>query len=357
MRDLTRDDIEALAIGAAIFGTGGGGDPYIDTLRCLEMIDGGARIPLIELAELEDEACVYSVGGVGAPGVSIEKLEQGEENLRALHAVEREVGRRADCLIAGEIGGANALGPIITAAQAGIGLVDGDGMGRAFPEMQMTTFSIYGQSSVPAAIADDKGNVVVFRNVVDELTFERLTRACVVEMGGTAGSVTAPMTGRYVKRVAVPATVSRAISLGRIVLEANLRHEDPVPLICRAERGTHLLDGKIVDLQRSFRGGFAVGEIVIEGSGVHKGDRARILFQNEFLLFSRNDAPEVTVPDLIVVVDIDSGHAIATESLRFGQRVAVLSLPCDPLLRSPEALAVVGPAAFRLAGVEYRPTV
>jgi DUF917 family protein len=27
---------------------------------------------------------------------------------------------------------------------AGIGVVDGDGMGRAFPEMQMTTFSIYG---------------------------------------------------------------------------------------------------------------------------------------------------------------------------------------------------------------------
>ena len=34
MRYLTVDDIEALAIGAAILGTGGGGNPYIGKLRC-----------------------------------------------------------------------------------------------------------------------------------------------------------------------------------------------------------------------------------------------------------------------------------------------------------------------------------
>ncbi len=36
MRDLTESDIEALAIGAAILGCGGGGSPYIAKLRCLQ---------------------------------------------------------------------------------------------------------------------------------------------------------------------------------------------------------------------------------------------------------------------------------------------------------------------------------
>jgi len=35
--------------------------------------------------------------------------------------------------------------------------------------------------------------------------------------------------------------------------------------------------------------------------------------------------------------------------------VAVVALPCHPLLRTPEALAVVGPLAFGLDGVVFRP--
>jgi hypothetical protein len=58
---------------------------------------------------------------------------------------------------------------------------------------------------------------------------------------------------------------------------------------------------------------------------------------------------------LIVILDIDTGHAITTEVLRYGQRVAVLALPCHPLLRTPKALAVVGPQAFGLEGVVFQP--
>ena len=89
--------------------------------------------------------------GVGTVG-------EGGECLRGLRSVEQEVGRRVDALISAEIGGANYMEPMLTAAQAGLPVVDGDGMGRAFPEMQMITWSIYGQRSTPAAMADEKGN-------------------------------------------------------------------------------------------------------------------------------------------------------------------------------------------------------
>ena len=76
---------------------------------------------------------------------------------------------------------------------------------------------------------------------------------------------------------------------------------------------------------------------------------------NEFLSFERGGVVEVSVPDLIVILDVDTGHAITTEVLRYGQRVAVLALPCHALLRTPQALAVVGPQAFGLDGVAFRP--
>ena len=355
MRLLTESDIDALSIGAAILGTGGGGSPYLGQLRCRELLRSGAKVPLLSLDEIADDALIASTGGIGAPIVSIEKLEEGNEGLRALRAVEEYCGRPIDALIAGEIGGGNALSPIITAATAGLGVVDGDGMGRAFPEMQMTTVSIYGHHSTPAAIADERGNVVVFGHVASELWFEKLARATVVQMGGTATGVESPMPGSYVKRFAVPGTVSQAIDLGTMVLDANRRHVSAIPLICERESGIHLMDGKIVDLKRHLRGGFSVGEIALEGIDRHAGSRATIEFQNEYLSFERNGDVEVSVPDLIVLLDVDTGHAISTDILRYGQRVSVLALPCHPLLRTPEALAVVGPKAFGLDNVTFRP--
>jgi hypothetical protein len=354
MRYLNEADIEALAVGAAILGTGGGGNPYIGKLRCLQELRRGRQIPLIGLDELADDACIVSIGGIGAPIVSIEKLEEGNEGLRALRALEAFSGRRVDALIAGEIGGGNALEPILTAAAAGIGVLDGDGMGRAFPEMQMTTFSIYGHRSTPAALADERGNVVLFEHTASEVWFEKLARSTVVAMGGTAVGAEAPMRGVYVKRAAIPGTVTQAIRLGGLVLGANRDHRNAIDLICAEERGIHLMDAKIVDLQRHLRGGFSVGELALEGIDKHAGSRARVAFQNEFLSFER-DGVEVCVPDLVVILDVDSGHAITTDVLRYGQRVAVLGLPCHPLLRTPQALAVVGPTAFGLEGVEYRP--
>jgi DUF917 family protein len=221
--------------------------------------------------------------------------------------------------------------------------------------MQMTTFSIYGHRSTPAALADERGNVVIFQHAVSEVWFERLARSAVVTFGGTAIGVEAPMSGAYVKRAAVPGTVTQAIRLGNLVLEANRAHTDAIAQICAAEQGVHLMDAKIVELKRHLRGGFAVGEIALEGIDAHAGTRAQVVFQNEFLSFERGGEVQVSVPDLVVILDVDTGHAITTEVLRYGQRVAVLALPCHPLLRTPEALAVVGPQAFGLQGVNFAP--
>lgn len=353
MRELTESDIESLAIGAAILGTGGGGSPYLAKLRCLRELQAGKRVNLISLEELDDNARVVPIGGIGAPAITIEKLEEGTEGLRALRALEARVQCKADALIAAEIGGGNSLTPIITAANAGIPVVDGDGMGRAFPEMQMTTFSIYGHRSTPAAIADDKGNVVIVDHAASERWYEKLARNAVITMGGTAIGAEAPMTGAYVKRAAVPATVSQAIAIGDQVRKANREHANAVPLICAGQQGRQLMDAKIVDLQRAVEAGFSVGRILFEGIDGDAGRQAEIKFQNEFLTFSQQGEVVVCVPDLIVLLDIDNGHAVTTDTLRFGQRVSVAAFPCHPLLRTPEALEVVGPRAFGL-DCDYR---
>lgn len=355
LREVIDADLDAIEIGAAILGTGGGGNPYIGKLRCREELKKGRRIPVIPLAELPNDALVVSLGGIGAPVVGVEKIEEGEECLRALRALEKELGVKVDALISAEIGGANSMEPMLTAAQAGLPVVDGDGMGRAFPEMQMCTWSIYGHREAPAAMADEKGNIVIIRNTPDDVWLERIARSVVIAMGAAAGLATQPMRGDFVKRAAVPNTITQALNLGRAVLQAHRTNSDPVQTVIDQERGKLLITGKIVDLQRHLKGGFAVGHIMLEGFGNFLGDNGRIDLQNEFLVFWRNEMVEVCTPDLIVVLDSDTGLPITTEMLRYGQRVAVLGLPAHPLMRSPEALKVVGPTAFGYSEITFNP--
>lgn len=355
LREVIDADLDAIEIGAAILGTGGGGNPYIGKLRCREELKKGNRIPVIPLSELPDDALVVSLGGIGAPVVGVEKIEEGEECLRALRAVERELGVKVDALISVEIGGANSMEPMLTAAQAGLPVVDGDGMGRAFPEMQMCTWSIYGHREAPAAMADEKGSIVVIRDTPDDVWLERIARSVVVTMGAAAGLATQPMRGDFVKRAAVPGTITQALNLGRAVLQAQEDNIDPVQTVIDQENGKLLMTAKIVDLERHLKGGFSVGHIALEGFGPFQGDVGRIDLQNEFLIFRRNEIVEVCVPDLVVVLDSDTGLPITTEMLRYGQRVAVLGLPAHRLMRSPEALRVVGPAAFGYDDITFVP--
>ena len=45
--ELSPYDIEAIAIGAGILGTGGGGSPYVGKLRCLKALDEGKKIRVV----------------------------------------------------------------------------------------------------------------------------------------------------------------------------------------------------------------------------------------------------------------------------------------------------------------------
>ncbi len=352
---LTERDLEALAIGAALLGTGGGGNPYVGMLRTRELMRGGASVRIVDLDALPDDVQVGEVGGIGAPVVGVEKIEQGAECLRALRAVEEAANVRVGALISGEIGGANSMEPMITGAQSGLPVLDGDGMGRAFPEVQMSTFMIYGADPAPSAVADEKGNVVVYRQVLDMYWLETLARGTTVQMGAAAGFAAAPMRMDFVRRTAVPGTVTQAIRIGDAILSARAKRQNVVERVCAVTNARVFFTGKIVDVQRRLVGGFARGKAVIDGIEDWTGSTAEIAIQNENLVLWVDAKARVIVPDLIMNLEYDTGEPITTEMLRYGQRVAVIGLPAHALLKTQRALEVVGPKAFGYPELTYEP--
>ena len=146
-------------------------------------------------------------------------------------------------------------------------VVDGDGMGRAFPEVQMTTYMIYGAAAAPAAIADDKGNVVVFKEMVDMFWLERCASRRFRRTGAGAGLAVAPMRGDFARRTAVPGTVTQALEIGRTILDARAKRQNVVERIVDSTGATLFFTGKITDIKRELTGGFSRGHAILSGLG------------------------------------------------------------------------------------------
>jgi DUF917 family protein len=346
LREFTEADLDDLAIGAAILGTGGGGNPYVGKLLARAAIREHGPVTVVDVDEVPDDALVVPSAMMGAPTVIVEKLPSGEEALRAFMALQECLGREITHTMPIEAGGLNSTMPFTVAARLGIPVVDADGMGRAFPEVQMVTATIFGISATPMALADEKGNQVLLSHTVDNRWTERLARSITVEMGSTALVAQYALSGRQLKEAMVPGTLRLATELGALVREARRNHEDPVAAIVERLGGRRLFSGKIVDVERRTVAGFTRGEAHIEGLGADAGTELVLEFQNEFLVARRGEDVLTSVPDLITVVDPDSGEPTTTEELRYGFRVVVLAAPCDRRWRSEAGLAIVGPRCF-----------
>lgn len=227
MREITLDDLDDIALGAGILGTGGGGDPYIGKLLAREAIRAHGPVRLTPIDEVDADATVVPISGLGAPTVLLERVPNGREYLAALRALERHLGRRATHLTPLEVGGVNSMLPIVCAARAGLPLVDGDGMGRAFPEAQMVLPGLVGITNSPMALADDKGNTVIVE-AVDNHAAERIARAVCVELGCQISCADTVLRGDQLADGLVPATLTLAGRLGTVVREARAAHGDPV---------------------------------------------------------------------------------------------------------------------------------
>ncbi|MGW5200994.1 DUF917 domain-containing protein [Streptomyces spiralis] len=349
---LELDDLEDLARGAALLGTGGGGDPYIGTLLVAEELRRGRTIRLIEPDEVDDEALVIASAFMGAPTVVIEKIPGGDEPVTALRRLERHLGRKADAIIPMECGGLNSMVPLLVAARTGLPIVDGDGMGRAFPELQMETFGVYGVAGSPMAICDERQNVTIIDTGDDNRSMEWFARGVTIRMGGVSYIAEYPMSGTDVKRTAIPGTMTLALRLGRVIREARESQQDPFQALIDYLSGTiyeHariLLEGKVVDIERRSADGFVRGTATI--ATFDGATKVELTFQNEHLVARSDGKLLAIVPDLISVLDAESATPITTEALRYGQRVRVIAVSTPAIMRTPEALDVFGPRAFGL---------
>src|SRR5258708_24152965 len=247
LRDITLEDIESLAVGAWVLGTGGGGSPYLGLLNMRALYKEGHRVQLMPSDELLDDDWVAAVSNMGAPLVGQERLTDSRTIARAVELMERHTGCRFRGIMSLEIGGGNSIQPLMAAAHLKRPVIDSDMMGRAYPEAQMTSVAVGDLAPCPLTTVDVRGLESVVEKVPTWKWMERVSRKICVEYGSIASTCKAPRTGAAVKKRGIHRTTPNAIAIGAAVREAQRTHPDPGSPIRSVEPGPVLVHVHVLD--------------------------------------------------------------------------------------------------------------
>ncbi len=149
-------------------------------------------------------------------------------------------------------------------------------------------------------------------------------------------------------------TLSLCVNLGRTLRETRTAHADPVAAITRLLGASIIFHGRVKDVDRRTIGGFARGSARFDGLDEWKGHGFRLDFQNEFLMAERDGKIICTTPDLITLLEAETGAPVTADSLRYGLRLVALAFPCNPQWQTPAGIALVGPRYFGY-DTDYKP--
>ncbi|TFK51971.1 Hydantoinase/oxoprolinase [Heliocybe sulcata] len=375
-------DLSWIQEGCGILGTGGGGSPYPPFIMARQILREGGCIKVISSESLPDDAMIFRGHFMGSPSVSNERLQGGTEVETACRNLMKFINaEKPAAVISDEIGGGNGIQPMILASakHLDIPVFDGDLMGRAYPQMWQSlpaAFSVPA-SLTPCAIADGVNNSIVLPSTSDQFMVETILRGVCTTLGSRAGVSMVPLSAKICREYGVTRTVSQAWRLGRAVAQCRAKSDlGGIPkAILNLQNGKCLFIGKVVGIEREVRAGFTWGSVTMaplateeeenrvseqsQDELVMKDATLRIEFQNENLradLTTSDGKKELlaVVPDLITVLDSQSGSALGTHEYRYGLRVTVIGLAGHPLWSTKEGLQTGGPAAFGL-DLPYKP--
>ncbi|MCA0345529.1 MAG: DUF917 domain-containing protein [Actinobacteria bacterium] len=319
----------------------------------IQLREGGSRLQLCSPEDLEPDGLVVAVGYVsnGLPPSDLRPV--GDEFARSLRILQDALDRPIAGVMPLAAGGLNAMVPPLAAMQFGVPIVDADPMGRVFPLVNQTVFTLAKLPAGPIAAAGATGEVA-FLQVEEPVRVDRLLRALAGVYGGWAATASYPMSAETLARYGVSKSLSRLLAIGSIL--GSDEDSDAKYEALRRNVGVKLsLRARVSDLAWFARGtlpGQTARPSSIALVEEANGRIVQLMVQNEVVILLVDGAIRASVPDIITMLHAHDGSPATIEDLWVGNMVDIVVMHADAAWYSPEGIELAGPKAFGGLGLD-----
>ncbi len=336
VKRLTQQDLADLVEGAAIFSSGGGGDPQIGSNIVESLYEDHCPVRLIDPTEVPNNQVVVNFACVGA---TADAAYHSDPAVKTLKTLEEFLGKKAFAVIAVELGGFNTLVAVDVAARRGIPIVDADGAGRAVPEVHLKVYTLDDIPLAPMAAADiNAENIVLIKQARDSKAAERITRTLAAEWNQTVYTARRVLTGKQVKTSPVLNTLSTSMRIGTLLRKAL----DPLGAVLKETKGFLLFEGTAAKAEHETKSGFTWTTVGLDGTNENKNSSFELKAKNEFLVAHRNGRLAAIAPDIITAVNPETARCIPAEKVKKGDKLTVIGIPAPPKWRNKKGLKLWG---------------
>lgn len=363
-----RVEVEDFVRGCTFYGTGGGGLPSNGIDSLMSEIEKGNKVGWIDVNQIDDDAitvCPFLMGSIAPHTDEVKKEMEGfgltdsvnkeKERLgKAVAELSKYTGKKIGAVVPIELGGANTPGPLAAGILNGIPCVDGDYTGRAIPEILQTTPYINGKVLWPVTSVDEFDNICIIDKAINYRMVERIGKLIASGAYGLAGQAGFLMTGKEMKEIIIPGTLTECYELGKMIRESRENGLNPIDEIIKKLDGYLLAKGTVTGKDTEDKLGYYWGTHTITGKEEFKDNIYKIWFKNENHIMWENDKPIITSPDIIVVVDSKNGEPYANPVLKVGDEVCVIGLKAREIFKSEKGIGVLGPRYFGY-DIDYMP--
>ncbi len=348
MKTIDHSWIMPLTYGGTFLGSGGGGESLLLQLHLESLLRSGETVRLMDISETDKDALYLSICMMGSTELSDENPMTSAECSSIVNRLSALTGHTHAGLFALEAVALNILYAVIGAVMLDLPLIDGDAMGRAFPELQMTTFHINNIACNPCVFQDNRGTCYeLFQD--DTFLLELGIRKVLFENGGIGFLAGYENTGSVIKKCLIPGSISFAADIGREIISAKNYQSLLTGLINVTKNSVYgkcieLFKGTVSDIQHVQKLNW--NNVSLTGIGSYKDRCFSVLVHNENLIAFKDNAIAAMVPDIITFIDLQKLKPVLNNEVASGMEVAVIGLPAPLALKTPHALEVVGPQCF-----------
>jgi DUF917 family protein len=343
-RILGLQDVEAAIRGGSVFAAGGGG--WAEHGRMLGTAAVSIGHPeLVSMDEVPDDAWIATAAAIGAPAGTTQWQMLGVDYVKAVEMLQDALGEPVYGLMIGQNGMSSTMNAWLPGALLGTKVVDAVGDIRAHPTGDMGSIGMAGspEATIQVAVGGHRDSHSYIELVVRGATakISPILRKAADMSGGFIASCRNPARASYVKKNAALGGISRALELGRAIMDAEAGGgEAVIDAICRTTSGAILGNGMVTRKAVNYtEAAFDIGTITIRC-----GQRDLVLHvMNEYMAVETGGGDRLaTFPDVITTLGSD-GRPMSVGHIREGVELSVFHIAKTHL---PLSSSVKDPAVY-----------